>query len=87
MVPIPEDIDRRDGFISLARERCKELMRGAEPRVDSRYHKPTSIAQQEVIAGLVHRRDLDAGPPSPEVVSDPEDAAEAAPPAEPEAED
>lgn len=63
MIHIPEDIDSKYRFITLAAERCKQLMRGARPRVESHFHKPTTIAQEEVLAGLVQVQD----PPGPEV--------------------
>ena len=60
MIHIPADLASRYGFIMLAGERCKQLMRGAHPRVESQFHKPTSIAQEEVLAGLVRQGEDEA---------------------------
>ena len=56
MVHIPQYIDSKYRFITLAAQRCNQLMRGAKPRVETRSHKPTTIAQEEVLAGLVEMR-------------------------------
>ncbi len=40
-------------FISVAAERAKQLQRGARPRIETNALKPVTIAQQEVLGGLV----------------------------------
>ncbi len=40
-------------FITIAGERCKQLQRGARPRIESMARKPVTVAQQEVLAGVV----------------------------------
>ncbi len=53
MIVIPQNIDSKYQFITLAAQRCNQLMRGARPRLETSAHKPTTIAQEEVLAGLV----------------------------------
>ena len=43
-------------FITVAAARCSQLQRGARPRVDSRSHKHSTIAQEEVRQGLIEFR-------------------------------
>lgn len=40
-------------FITVAAERCKQLQRGARPRIETAAIKPATIAQQEVLTGVV----------------------------------
>ena len=40
-------------FITVAAERAKQLQRGARPRIETMALKPVTIAEQEVLAGLV----------------------------------
>ena len=40
-------------FITIAAERCKQLQRGARPRVETYAHKPVTVAMQEVLAGTI----------------------------------
>lgn len=40
-------------FITVAAERCKQLQRGARPRIDTSAIKPVTIAQQEVLTGVI----------------------------------
>ncbi len=57
---IPERIDSTFRFVLLAARRAEQLMRGARPRVEEAYFKPSRIALREVSAELV---DWDYGPP------------------------
>ena len=43
-------------FITVAAARCSQLQRGARPRVESRSHKHSTIAQEEVRKGLIDFR-------------------------------
>ncbi len=55
-VRYPDDMDRKYGkfeFITVAALRCRQLQKGARPRVTSRSKKFTTIAQEEVLAGTV----------------------------------
>ncbi len=40
-------------FISVAAERAKQLQRGARARIETNALKPVTIAQQEVLSGMV----------------------------------
>ena len=40
-------------FITVAAERCKQLQRGARPRIETAARKPVTIAQEEVLLGVV----------------------------------
>ncbi len=40
-------------FIAIAAERCKQLQRGARPRLETLATKWVTIAQEEVLAGLI----------------------------------
>ncbi|MGH9868329.1 MAG: DNA-directed RNA polymerase subunit omega [Candidatus Polarisedimenticolia bacterium] len=53
----PDDMSDRFGgkfkFIAVASLRCRQLQKGARTRVTSRSKKFTTVAQEEVLAGLV----------------------------------
>ena len=54
MYKIPEDLDNKYRFVTLAARRAEQLQSGALPRVlTSGSRKPTVVAQQEVAEGLV----------------------------------
>ncbi len=40
-------------FITIAGERCKQLQRGARPRIETPALKWVTIAQEEVLAGVI----------------------------------
>jgi DNA-directed RNA polymerase subunit K/omega len=48
-----DSIGNKFEFISIAAERCKQLQRGARPRIDSLSAKHMTIAQEEVLAGAI----------------------------------
>jgi DNA-directed RNA polymerase omega subunit len=48
-----DSIGNKFEFISIAAERCKQLQRGARPRIDSTSHKHITVAQEEVLAGHI----------------------------------
>ena len=50
---LPKDVDSKFRFIAVAAQRAKQLQIGAKPRVETRSHKSTRIAMQEVLAGTV----------------------------------
>jgi len=54
MYKIPEDLDSKYAFVTLASKRAEQLQSGALPRVSARLRKVTVVAQQEVAEGLVH---------------------------------
>jgi len=53
MIHLPQNMSSKYRFITLAAQRCNQLMRGARPRVATRSKKATTIAQEEVLAGLI----------------------------------
>ena len=53
MFRIPDNIDSKFRFITIAAMRAKQLQRGARPRLESRATKPTAISREEVLAGLI----------------------------------
>jgi len=54
MYKIPEDLDSKYRFVTLAAKRAEQLQGGALPRVAATgMRKPTVVAQQEVAEGLV----------------------------------
>ena len=60
--PQSQEIDSKYRLIILAAKRSKQLQRGARPRIelDSTKHKPTRIALEEVVRGMIHFRYKDA---------------------------
>jgi DNA-directed RNA polymerase subunit omega len=52
-VYLPRDVDSKFRFITVAAQRAKQLQSGAKPRVDTRSRKPTRVAVEETIAGVV----------------------------------
>jgi DNA-directed RNA polymerase omega subunit len=56
-------------FITVAAERCKQLQRGARRRIETSALKPTTIAQSEVLAGVI---DYNYGPFPEEAQGEPE---------------
>ena len=48
-----DSIGNKFEFITIAAERCKQLQRGARSRIDSASQKPITIAQEEVLAGVI----------------------------------
>ena len=53
MIHLPQNMSSKYRFITLAAQRCNQLMRGARPRVETRSKKATTNAQEEVLAGLI----------------------------------
>lgn len=51
-----EAMDNKFKFITVAAARCNQLQRGARPKVESRSHKNSTIAQEEVRRGLIEFR-------------------------------
>lgn len=49
----PDDMGSKFKFITIAALRCRQLQKGAKPRVQSRSKKFTTIAQEEVLEGHV----------------------------------
>ena len=53
MQKIPDNIDSKFRFITIAAMRAKQLQRGALPKLETAATKPTAIARQEVASGLI----------------------------------
>jgi DNA-directed RNA polymerase subunit omega len=49
-------VSNRYLLVVLAAKRARQLNRGAPPRVDTRYRKPSSLSLEEVGAGKVEYR-------------------------------
>jgi len=50
---VTEAIGNKFEFISVAGERCKQLQRGARPRIETTARKPVTVAMQEVLSGVI----------------------------------
>jgi DNA-directed RNA polymerase subunit omega len=74
MFKLPEGMESKYRFVTVAALRAEQLQMGATPRVQSASRKTTVVAQQEVAAGLVTPWDPDAPELTPEAA---EAAAEA----------
>jgi len=55
MFKLPENLDNKYKFVTLASKRAEQLQTGALPRVAVRDRKWTVIAQEEVATGLVEQ--------------------------------
>jgi len=54
MKDLPENIDSKYRFITIAAKRCEMLQKGAKPKVDEeKFSKFTSLAMEEVLEGLI----------------------------------
>ena len=75
MIQYPDDLDSKFKFVTVASLRCQQLQKGARQRVTSRSRKYSTVAQEEVLAGLVKEMSQD------ELNAEAEAAAEAMEPA------
>lgn len=53
----PDDLGSKFRFIVAASLRCRQLQKGAKPRLQSRSKKYTTIAQEEVLADKIQSTD------------------------------
>ncbi len=53
MYKLPEDLESKYRFVTLASKRAEQLQAGAPARVEAGTGKATVVAQAEVAAGLV----------------------------------
>jgi len=54
MYKLPEDVENKYRFVTLAAQRAEQLQMGARARVENTEHrKATVVAQEEVATGLV----------------------------------
>jgi DNA-directed RNA polymerase omega subunit len=50
---LPDNIDSKFRLVTITAMRAKQLQRGARPKVDIQATKPTEIARNEVMEGLI----------------------------------
>jgi DNA-directed RNA polymerase subunit omega len=60
MFKLPDNLENKYRFVTLAAKRAEQLQVGAIPRVAASERKATVIAQEEVAAGLVDLWDPEA---------------------------
>lgn len=60
MYQLPEGVESTFRFILIAAKRAEQLVGGARPRLSARGVKPTSIALEELMAGVVPWRAVSA---------------------------
>ena len=53
MLTLPEGVESTFRYILIAAKRAEQLINGARPRLPSRFGKPTTLALDELGAGLV----------------------------------
>lgn len=53
MTQLPDNIDSKFRLVTITAMRAKQLQRGARPKVDIAATKPTEIARNEVMEGLI----------------------------------
>jgi len=71
MIQYPDEMVSKFKFINIASHRCRQLQKGAKPRVTSRSKKFTTIAQEEVLAGTVPFSDGPQPPPADAEMGEP----------------
>ena len=64
MFKLPENLESKYRFVTLAALRAEQLQAGAKPRIETSIRKPTVVAQEEVALGLVEP--WDPNQPAPE---------------------
>jgi DNA-directed RNA polymerase subunit omega len=60
MFKLPDNLENKYRFVTLAAKRAEQLQVGAIPRVAAGERKATVVAQEEVAAGLVDLWDPEA---------------------------
>ena len=70
MFRLPENLDSKYRFVTLASKRAEQLQQGALPRVDADGRKATVVAQEEVAKDLVDQWDPNAESGSPEAAAE-----------------
>ena len=58
--PTKEEKMNRYRLVILASQRARQLLAGVQARIDSKGHKPTEVAVDEVKEGLVEWQEKDA---------------------------
>ena len=64
MFIVDEKIGSKYRFVVLCAQRTRQLLEGADPRVESTIRKPAFVAMQEVMSGKVDWRVNEPEPPS-----------------------
>ncbi len=59
MYKLPEDLESKYKFVTIASARAEQLQTGAPPRVRARNRKFTVVAQEEVAEGLIELLDAE----------------------------
>lgn len=66
MLTIPDNIDSKYRFVILSALRARQLQGGSVPMVEDQGRKPTTMAQQEIVQGLVDFTVVDSENPDDE---------------------
>ena len=68
LINYPDDMPSKFQFIAIASQRCRQLQKGARPRIQSLSRKFTTVAQEEVLAAKVEHfnRPVDAAKALPD---------------------
>ncbi len=53
MLTIPDNIDSKYRFVILSALRARQIQGGSPPMVEENGRKPTTLAQEELVQGLV----------------------------------
>ncbi len=53
MITIPDNIDSKYRFVILSALRARQIQGGSQPKIKQPSHKPTQIAQKEILQGLI----------------------------------
>jgi DNA-directed RNA polymerase omega subunit len=64
MFKLPDNLESKYRFVTLASLRAEQLQAGARPRIETPTRKATVVAQEEVAMGLVEP--WDPSQPAPE---------------------
>lgn len=63
MFKVSEEIASKYRFVNLCAQRSKQLLDGADPRVEVTVTKPAAIATQEIMAGKVNWTRIETSAP------------------------
>jgi len=56
LITIPDNIDSKYRFVILSALRARQIQAGSMPLLKDSRHKPTQVAQREILQGLVKFR-------------------------------
>ena len=63
MFKVSEEIGSKYRFVTLCAQRAKQLLEGADPRVETTMTKPAAIATQEILANKIPWTRVETAPP------------------------